>query len=228
MGPSQVRLGSTQLLLLDTYYCMYQDIHKTTHTHIRRTLSTTNRATRNIIQNVSRILPQQQRPRLLAHRPTFAATLSDVGMCIASLTSPNVPSPIVLLSTNWPTCISLPLGIGNVGGKLPDHLRRFAMALSPRADPLRLGAGCGVCTIASPSHTVSHRPSHVSCIRYAHEAAVLFKLSHICAFLLIVFIPFDHAVFSSFRLRSDCSNNGGFGKLVESTKPQNSSTTPFL
>ena len=80
-------------------------------------------------------------PRLLAQFPTFAATLSDVGVCIANLTSPNVPSPIVLPSTNCPTCTSLPLGIGNVGGKLPGHLRRFAMALSPRADPLRLGAG---------------------------------------------------------------------------------------
>lgn len=146
----------------------------------------------NTFKIVCRLLPQEQRPRLLSQLPTFAATLSDVGVCIASLTSPNVPSPIVLLSTNCPTCISLPLGIGNVGGKLPDHFRRFAMALSPRADPLRLGPGCGVCAISSPSHAVLHRPSHVSCIRYAHETEHL-KLSP--AIPVCIIVPrFDHGV----------------------------------
>ena len=106
-------------------------------------------------------------------------------MCIASFTSPNVPSPMVLLSTNCPICISLPLGIGKVGGKLPDHLRRFAMALSPRADPLRLGAGWGVCAITSPSQAVSHRAFHFSCIRYAHEREHC-KFSHICITALYI------------------------------------------
>lgn len=94
---------------------------------------------------------------------TLAATLSVVGLCTASLTSPKVPSPIVLLSTNCSTCRSLLFGgpLRCEAGAIPPPLwalERFAVALS--TDALRRGAaatGMGACTIFAPA-SLSHWP----------------------------------------------------------------------
>lgn len=118
---------------------------------------------------------------------TLAATLSDVGWCTASLTSPKVPSPIVLLSTNCPTCRSLWFTwLPRFEASAPPPfvlLRRLAIALS--TEPLRRVAGWGgASTILQQCFSLKrYRPPskqegvhfHHGCIRYARQCMHAFE-----------------------------------------------------